>query len=219
MSSPGIYRGNDGGLYYFQSNFAVGGNGRCAWFGFNQNAGWANVFFGSWTRDGQIIRGMEGRWCDVPWSNFLGSGEIAVDFQHLGRRTTWVRRSVTGGFGGSRWSPESNAPSFPALSRGKRDFEESSLSGVWQTNTGAFYYLRELPSGQVFWFAIRPDLAATHVAMGNRRDNRVWATWLDIPPGQVRSQGNLSLRLLTPNFMEIESSSASFGSSRWIKLS
>ena len=218
MSRPGFYKGNDDGIYFFGSNFATGGNGRCAWFGLNERAGWVNVFFGNWILDGQVIRGMRGDWCDVPWSNFLGSGQISLQFQHLGRRSMWVRTSVSGGFGGSQWSDMRNPPAFPTLPRGKRDFDERLISGVWQTDTGALYYIRELPSGQIFWFAVRPDLSATHVARGVRRGNMVSITWLDIPPGNVRGEGNLSLRLLSPGIMEKENSTASFGSSRWVRL-
>lgn len=219
MARPGVYRSNDGGYYYFQSNFATGGDGRCAWFGFNPDAGWANVFFGRWVLDGQIIKGMSGDWCDIPWGRALGHGELSIDFGLGAPTPEWYRSSVSGGFGGSFWTQTNSPPPFPELPIGNRDFPDESLSGVWQSDTGALYYIRELSSGEVFWFAARPDLVATHVAKGVRRENGIRATWLDTLPGQVRSVGDLSLRVFSPHFMEKESSSASFGSSRWLKLS
>ncbi len=216
----GLYRSNNGGYYYFHSNFATSGNGRCAWFGFNKEAGWANVFFGRRSLDGQEIKGMSGDWCDIPWASSLGHGKISIDF-HLGAPAPdWHRNTETGGFGCKNWTHiDSRRVTFPHLPEGDRNFPESSLNGVWQTDTNSLYYMRELESGDVFWFAIRPNLEASHVAKGVRRGNTVTVRWLDIPPGKIRSDGSLYLKIVAPGLMAKERSTSSFGSSRWIKLS
>jgi hypothetical protein len=214
-----VLQGNVGGLYYSRRNIAVGENGSCGWFGFdNQTNSWSNVFIGRWITNGQIIEGMEGQWCDVPWGNTEGFGTVKIYFQE-GPSRRWRREDVSGGENSFWTIIAGRVPEFPPLPRGNRSFPSSSLSGVWQTDTGALYYIRELPDNRVFWFAARPDLRATHVASGRRADNRISINWLDIPPGNVRAEGLLSLEVLFDGIMVKRSSSASFGSSRWLKLS
>lgn len=220
MPEVNVYRGNDGGFYYFRGNFAVGENGRCGWFGYNPVAGWANVFLGRWILDGQVIKGMSGEWCDIPWGSYLKNGELAIDFHPGAPTPDWYRVSETGDFGGSTWTRTNSAPHFPGIPSGNRSFPTESLSGVWQTDKNEFYYMRELPSGMVFWFAIRPNLEIAHVARGRKQpDNSIRVSWLDIPPGNARSGGNLTLRVSGLGSLEKVSSTALFGSSHWTKLS
>lgn len=228
MSIRSVHSANDGGTYYVTRSIESRESDMCGWLGFNLRNGWSNVFLGRAVRRGQTVLGMSGDWCDVPWGSFLGSGQIGVDFRSApSGGTTFWRNSVTGGFGGSVWGPALlNHPVFPQLPRGNRNFPEHLLSGVWHTDTGAYYYIRELPSGQIFWFAIRlegptprgPRVEAAHVAKGTRQGSTINVYWLDVLPGAATGEGRLTLRLLTPHFMEKQSSSAAFGSSRWIRL-
>lgn len=220
MPEIDVLRGSDDGFYYYRGNIGVGEDGYCGWFGYSPVAGWANVFFGRWVLDGQVIKGMSGDWCDVPWGSYLKNGEITIDYHPGAPIPDWYRASETGGFGGSTWTRAASPPQFPKPPVGNRNFPNESLSGVWQTGIGEFYYIRELPSGVVFWFAVRPDLEATHVARGRRQpDNTIRVSWLDIPPGTARSGGTLNLRVVGTGILEKESSTALFGSSRWLKLS
>ena len=139
------------------------------WFGYKPNAGWANVFFGRWILDGQVIKGMSGEWCDIPWGSYLRNGELAIDFHPGAPTPDSYRVSEVGGFGGSTWTRTNNPPHFPGLPQGNRNFPIESLNGVWQTDKNEFYYMRELPSGVVFWFAIRSNLEIAHVARGRRQ--------------------------------------------------
>lgn len=218
MPEFNVMNGNDEGTYYAVRNLGVGEDRRCAWFGLARNGRWANVFFGSLVSEGQLVVGMRGTWCDVPWAPAAGHGQISVEFAST-RREQWRRIEVSGGFGGSGWFEAESVTPLPAPPAGKRDFPVDVLTGVWMTDTGAFYYARELPDRTVFWFAVRPDLAATHVARGTRTGENVAMHWLDIPPGRARGGGSLHLRIPTPGIMTKQRSSAAFGSSRWLKLS
>jgi hypothetical protein len=91
----GIWRGNDGGIYYVRQTPAG-----VAWFAQQCSAAgvvpdFANVFAG--TRDGNIVRGS---WADVPYGRALGAGNL--DLRVDGDRM--VRTRVTGGFAGTEWT-------------------------------------------------------------------------------------------------------------------
>ncbi len=216
MAFSGIMRGDDGGNYYATTNTGIGENGQCAWFGVADDGNsWGHVFWGRTFADGQIIEGMQGQIAHVPWADGDALGTIKLRFG-----TIWSREAVSIGFGASRWSELSTPPPFPELSRGVRRTGSGGLQGVWLTDTGAQYYVREADDNNLFWFAIRPDFAASHVAKGIRRDQtNLSMQWLDIPPGRTRSGGFLELEIVGDGLMLKRTASASFGSTRWVRLS
>jgi hypothetical protein len=219
------YSCNDGGYYFCRREIDTGESGRCAWFGYHPDGSWANVFWGRWVLDGQVIDGMRGDWCDVPFGSATGSGEIALRFEPGAPPPDWHRVDATGGFSGSAWNRSSSSRLPDSLPSGVRDFSAESISGVWQTDTGARYYVRELPAAEpghapnIFWYAVRPDHSAVHVARGTRRDDVVIVQWMDIPPSGVRYLGTrLELEVVAADRMEKRAQSHNFGSSEWTRL-
>lgn len=227
--SEHVLRCNDGGHYYANLDDSADQrqSGLAAWFGFHPDGRWANVFFGHVDERAGVRDHISGVWCDLPWGQAHGHGNMAVNIGNAPHHH-WTVDSESGRFGGTEWSEASH--SFPTPVHGVRDSSPEILEGVWQTDTGALYYMREMqptvdhaPPGVyhvlVYWFAVRPDLSVAHVFKGDRMDSRVTGQWFDIPPGRTRYTGTLNLEIIAPGFLAKQSSTANFGSSRWIKLS
>lgn len=87
----GYWKGNDGGDYFIRQV-----RNEVWWYGRSPDKGgaWTNVFYGQ--RTGKVVSGV---WADVPLGKNRGTGKIEVLLE--GNRL--VKRSATGGFGGSQW--------------------------------------------------------------------------------------------------------------------
>lgn len=71
-----------------------------------------------------------------------------------------------------------------------------TLNGVWQSNDGGTYAIRQIGS-QVWWTGKSRDdgRSWTTVFRGIRTGNTVTGTWADLPFGKRSSAGTLTLRL------------------------
>ncbi|PTA67607.1 hypothetical protein [Deinococcus arcticus] len=93
------------------------------------------------------------------------------------------------------------------------------MNGVWRANDGGTYYVRQL-GNQVWWLGQSSDGGKTwtHVFSGVRSGNTVKGTWADVPRGQVRSSGALTLTLSGVNSVlgfKRASATGGFGGSSW----
>ncbi|MFJ8354083.1 hypothetical protein ACIQ69_11930 [Bacillus paramycoides] len=100
-SLTGIWRCNDGGLYYIRE-LGQGSQTSIWWAGLSDNgAGYnfTNVFSGNHGVGGQWI---DGHWSDVPRGRILSSGDLSLDVSSDFR--TLKKYHQTGGFAGSVWT-------------------------------------------------------------------------------------------------------------------
>jgi hypothetical protein len=93
----GKWNGNDGGTYWIQQS-----RSRVSWFGasgLQEGTTFTNVFQG-W-RSGDTITG---QWADVPMGKIMQQGEISFTCIQEGVIDKLIRKSQTGGFGGTEFS-------------------------------------------------------------------------------------------------------------------
>ncbi|UBV42372.1 hypothetical protein LAJ19_12170 [Deinococcus taeanensis] len=93
------------------------------------------------------------------------------------------------------------------------------LNGVWRANDGGTYYVRQAGT-QVWWVGLSSDNGKTwtNVFHGTRSGNVVKGTWADVPRGNVRSGGTLTLNIAgTTGVLGFTraGSSGGFGGSKW----
>jgi subtilisin len=108
MGLTGVYRNNDGGLYYFRQN----GPMTLYWAGLSQNgqgAAFTNIYKGTispdiiFTRANQPIIGPSA-WCDIPRGFWMSCGNLTIRMTSI---TTFARTADggnPGGFGGTTWT-------------------------------------------------------------------------------------------------------------------
>ncbi|MVN88562.1 hypothetical protein GO986_17645 [Deinococcus sp. HMF7620] len=93
------------------------------------------------------------------------------------------------------------------------------MNGVWRSNDGGTYYVRQI-GNQVWWMGQSSDSGKnwTNVFSGIRTGNTVKGTWADVPRGQVRSGGTLTLTISgTTGVLGFARASATggFSGSKW----
>jgi subtilisin family serine protease len=107
MGLTGVYRNNDGGLYYFRQNGPV----TLYWAGLSQNgqgAAFTNIYKGTspdiiFSRANQPIIGPSA-WCDIPRGFWMSCGNLTIRMTSI---TTFARTADggnPGNFGGSTWT-------------------------------------------------------------------------------------------------------------------
>src|ERR1051325_10678132 len=146
----GYYEADDGGAYYIRQVA-----NKIYWFGEDPNGSYANVLSGD-------IAGnkITAHWVDVPKGKTKGAGDISFEIQNDG--ATLVKLTSSAPFGVKSLKkfvphteivnglpvpkvlpPEVRSP--PAGFLGG----EANLTAVWMGDDYAFYYVRELPNGEV----------------------------------------------------------------------
>lgn len=93
------------------------------------------------------------------------------------------------------------------------------MNGVWQANDGGTYYVRQI-GNQVWWLGMSGDNGRswTNVFHGTKTGSTVQGTWADVPKGNIRSGGNLTLNVQgTTGVLGFTRAAATggFGGSRW----
>lgn len=201
----GYYEADDGGAYYLRQ---IGD--KVFWFGENPNGSYANVLSG--TVSGNKITA---RWVDVPKGKAKGLGEITFEIQ--GDGATLVKLSSTAPFGVKSLKKtvphtdlSSGIPIVKGLPPEARSRPagflggEGNLTAVWMGDDYAFYYVRELPNGEVVWVAehsmyggqggtAKP--AFTHVFFGKKAGNSISGQWIDVPKGKTAGNGTLTVTI------------------------
>ena len=99
----------------------------------------------------------------------------------------------------------------------------SDITGKWNGNDGGFYYIRQI-GNDIWWFGTNvftagPEFNAfSNVLHGTRNGLTIDAKWQDVPLGDTKSKGDISLTI-APTGEKITKNSASggFGGNSWIK--
>jgi microsomal dipeptidase-like Zn-dependent dipeptidase len=203
----GYYEADDGGAYFIRQIGA-----KIYWFGEDPKGAYANVLTG--TVSGNKITA---RWYDVPKGKTKGLGEITFEIRDSG--ATLVKLTATAPFGAKTLKKGIPHTEFtngfpqvkgvpPEMRSRPAGFSggEQNLTGAWQGDDAATYYVRELPGGDVVWVAennfwggaggsARP--AFTHVFFGKKINKLIIGDWVDIPKGKAAGKGVLSLNVAT----------------------
>ncbi len=91
----------------------------------------------------------------------------------------------------------------------------NDLTGVWNAG-GATFYVRQL--GKEIWWLGELSPANprwTNVARGTVDDKLVHIKWVDVPKGETRGEGTLTLRIVDSKHMKIEENPNDFWVRDW----
>ena len=99
----------------------------------------------------------------------------------------------------------------------------TGLTGVWEANDDGIYDVRETDDGRVWWFGT--DVGRTrgktfsNVAVGQIDGDVIQLEWADVPLGDHRGAGSLSLRV-SPDRSTLTAiePTGGFGGSAWTRL-
>ena len=95
----------------------------------------------------------------------------------------------------------------------------ADLTGVWNANDGGKYYLRQT-ANLLYWYG-EPSAASprwSNVFYGTISGARVNGHWVDVPKGQVMSQGIMKLEIReNGNVLVARQKTGGFGGSRWTR--
>lgn len=95
------------------------------------------------------------------------------------------------------------------------------LNGVWRSNDGGTYYVRQIGS-DVYWLGMSGDDGRTwtNVFRGTRNGNILSGTWADVPKGRVAGGGTLTITIHGANGVTgftRTGVTGGFGGSRWFQ--
>lgn len=96
-----------------------------------------------------------------------------------------------------------------------------SVTGTWLGSSGGVYTITQ-SGASVTWFARDPSPSPTwsHNFTGTIRGNVIEGDYVDVPPGQNRNSGHLTLRIVDATHMVLVASTGpAFGSSTWTRQS
>lgn len=216
----GYYSADDGGTYYLRQ---VGA--KVYWYGEDENGAFANVLAG--TISGNKITA---RWWDVPKGKAQGSGEITLEIRGDGESLV---KTSTGPFGAKTWKkgaitmttiggvPVPTGFQPVVKSRGAAYLGgANNLTAAWDANDYAVYYVRELPSGEVIWFAEHrfydySQPAFTHVFIGKKTGTTITGEWIDVPKGKTSGNGTLTLEIKDAQELTSKAKTGGFFASQW----
>ncbi len=230
MNLTGIYRCNDGGIYYIRDIDVGGGLHQVAWFGERGDKRFANVFWGEYRETNPIL---EGRWFDVPKGRTDSYGTISLRINPS--NNTLRRENATGGFGGSFWQkcevrrlpfgfrflmcegyPFTLIPDSRFTCAG---FEENNLTGTWMGDDGGVYYVREIEN-ELIWYGESSGFSNVFVGTIDRSGSTptIRGRWMDVPKRRILNNG--ILEFTTPFNYKFSRTSATggFGGSEWYKV-
>jgi Caspase domain len=94
----------------------------------------------------------------------------------------------------------------------------TNLTGRWSANDGGTYMIRQSGT-RVSWEGVSADYGRTwtHTFNGVIRDNVIVGSFFDHPPGKVRNSGDLKIRIVDANRLEMVVRSGPFRGSVWIR--
>ena len=94
----------------------------------------------------------------------------------------------------------------------------ADLNGVWSSDSGGTYYVRQLQN-EVWWFGEESpkDLGWSNVAHGTLKGNVLDLKWSDVPKGSAMSNGMLTLELTADGKLIAKKKTGGFSDSEWTR--
>ncbi len=96
--------------------------------------------------------------------------------------------------------------------------EASSMTGVWNCNDGGVYFIRQV-GNQMWWYGQSSDggTAWSNVFQGTIRGNKIIGRWADVPKGNIRGDGEMTLRISGDRIQKILGGE-NFSGSAWSRI-
>lgn len=93
--------------------------------------------------------------------------------------------------------------------------QASSMTGVWNCNDGGVYFIRRV-GNQIWWYGQSSDGGTTwsNVFQGTITGNKIIGRWADVPKGNIRGYGEMTLRISGDRIQKI-SGGQNFSGSVW----
>ena len=104
---------------------------------------------------------------------------------------------------------QSSAPTSPARAA------QIDVTGVFQCNDGGTYYVRVV-GDQMWWYGENGNYW-TNVFEGTISGNTATGTWADVPKGQNRGYGLMTVYISAPNLFYAIYKTGGFGGSVWYR--
>ncbi len=186
------------------------------WFGEHKDGIWAGAFKGRISGNTQqAVFGsrpiyINGNVYDLPKGKAGTQAELSLKVINGNEM-----RKNSGPFSATVFRKKTKPRNLPGIR--SAGFSSNGLTGLWKSNTGASYYIRQI-GNTVVWFGERPEnnrIAFSNVAFGTRSGNRINLEWADVPKGRSNGSGNLVLQVNNNQITKV--SGQGFGTSRWTK--
>jgi len=99
---------------------------------------------------------------------------------------------------------------------GEAGAQNLDLTGVWHTDGGATFYVRQIGIN-VWWYGEHSPTNPnwTNVASGTVLGGVLRVHWIDVPKGQTRSEGTLTLRVVDANHLTVSDNPNGFWDRPW----
>ena len=93
--------------------------------------------------------------------------------------------------------------------------QASTMTGVWNCNDGGVYFIRRV-GNQIWWYGQSSDGGTTwsNVFQGTITGNKIIGRWADVPKGNIRGYGAMTLRISGDRIQKI-SGGQNFSGSVW----
>ncbi len=202
----GIWKCDDKGTYYIRQI-----EDSIWWYAVNSNS--ARVAKGS-------IKGntLSLYYVDVPKPNKgegKGSGKLTLNRISPNELKAIQKPSDFDGLSWTRIQKERvmGAGLGPAL---EKYIDIESLTGVWLSDTGETYYIRQLGDNTVWWYGESSEYnpESSNVAKGTRTGNMLNLDWVDVPKGEGSGSGKINLEIRQDRLVAILKTGG-FSSSEW----
>lgn len=194
MDLSGIWRSNDGTLYYFR-HF----ENELWWLGENNEQQWFSIFKGL-----VIGESVEGEWANTPKSRNRDYGKLILDI----KGNKLISLNEEGIFKGFEWKKENVIGLLTNPASIQNQFlavgfnEADNLTGGWIGNDSGFYYLREI--GDIVWgLGEHPKRNWITVFKGVSIGNTVTGNWIDLPKGKRNGKGTFEFEI-APDYQKIK---------------
>lgn len=94
----------------------------------------------------------------------------------------------------------------------------SDLTGKWQCDDGGTYFVRQVGE-EVWWYGESSDggNSWSNIFHGRFQGNQIVGGWVDVPRGQARNSGEMTLERVEPNQFRAISRTGGFGGSTWTR--
>ncbi|WP_373524933.1 hypothetical protein [Nostoc sp.] len=93
--------------------------------------------------------------------------------------------------------------------------QASSMTGVWNCNDGGVYFIRQV-GNQMWWYGQSSDggTSWSNVFHGTITGNKILGRWADVPKGDIRGYGAMTLKISGNRIQKI-SGGQNFGGTVW----
>jgi hypothetical protein len=103
----------------------------------------------------------------------------------------------------------------PGMSMAQVFDQVFDLTGMWHTQTGATFYVRQIGT-EIWWYGSEGS-RWTNVAGGRVDGDVIRIRWVDVPLGVARSAGTLGLRVVAGNHLVVIENPNGFVPADWFR--